>query len=72
MRPALACGLTALICLSACSVTSTGVRSPCFERGSAQVSRGLSFVVATVGAADETAAATANPGGADGCDFRDF
>ena len=72
MRLKLACGLIALIGLSACSGLSTGVRSPCFERGGAQVTRGLNFVAAPVGATAETAAASAIPGGADGCDFRDF
>jgi hypothetical protein len=72
MRLKLACGLITLISLSACSGLSTGVRSPCFERGGAQVARGLSFTAAPVGAAAETATPTSNPGGADGCDFRNF
>lgn len=76
MRLKLACGPIALIGLSACSGLSTGVQSPCFERGGAQATRGLNFVAAPVaapvGAPAETAAPAAIAGGADDCDFRDF
>ena len=72
MKTALACGLAALIGLSACSGVSTGVRSPCFEPGGATVTRGLSFAATPVGTAAEPATQTLVPGGADDCDFRDF
>ena len=72
MKPALACGLAALIGLSACSGVSTGVRSPCFELGGAAVTRGLSFVAGPASPSVATATPTAIPGGADDCDFRDI
>ena len=72
MKSALACGLAALLGLSACSGASTGVRSPCFERGSAAVTRGLSFAASPVVLTAGPATFAANPGGADGCDFRDL
>ena len=72
MRFPLTCGLAALIGLTACAEVSTGVRSPCFERGNAAVTRGFSFAAVPVGSAAETATPTSNPGGANGCNFRDF
>ena len=72
MKPALACGLAALIGLSACSGVSSGVRSPCFEPGSQVVTRGFAFVAGPLGEPAEIDAPAPGQGGADGCDFRDF
>jgi len=68
--------LLLVLAVSACAGTSTGVRSPCFARGSANSPYGpeSGVVVSTRSPAIDVAQAGAGGahGDEDGCDFVDF
>jgi hypothetical protein len=68
--------LLLVFAVSACAGTSTGVRSPCFARGSANSPYGpeSGVVVSTRSPAIDVAGAGAerSHGDEDGCDFVDF
>ena len=73
MRSIRALCLAAVLGLSACSGVSTGVRSPCFERGNAVVTRGLALVATAPSSSSRNQISpTASPEARDGCDFRSF